>query len=319
MAEPSTRERTSIDAPPMTVAIAGASGFLGSALAARLEREGHAVRRIGRGTAGDERRGRFTWDPATGRLDASVLDGAGVVFNLSGANIGERWTRDQKRAIVESRVRGTELLARAMAGLRAPPGVFVAMSAIGFYGNRGDEPVDESTPPGEGFLVDVVRRWEAAARPASDAGIRVVHPRVAPVLSPRGGMLSRLLPIFSLGGGGKIGKGSQWLSWVGLEDALRALMFVARTDSLSGAVNVTSPNPVTNAQFTHTFGHVLHRPSIATVPEFALKLMYGEMANETLLTSQRVLPGRLLAAGFSFAYPELEAALRHELAAAATT
>ena len=294
----------------LTVAVAGASGFLGSALATRLEREGHAVRRIGRGGHGHVD---FRWDPMAGRIDPVALDRADVVVNLAGANVGQRWSREHKREILESRVATTALLAKTMAAVRVPPRVFVSMSAIGVYGDRGDTPLDESSPPGRGFLADVVTRWESAASPARDAGVRVVHPRMGVVMNPEGGALAKLLPVFNLGGGGKIGKGTQWMSWIALEDALRALVFLMVTDSLSGPVNVTSPNPVTNAELAQTLGHVLHRPAVATVPEFALKLMYGEMAEETLLTGQRVLPRHLLAAGFRFEYPELEAALRHEL------
>jgi len=191
--------------------------------------------------------------------------------------------------------------------------VFLAISAIGIYGPRNDAPLDESSKPGGGFLADVVRQWEETASPASDAGIRVVHPRLAPVLHPGGGMLAKLLPVFNVGGGGKIGKGTQWLSWIGRHDMVRALEFLMADETLSGAVNVTAPNPVTNATFSETLAHVLHRPALTTVPEFAVKLMFGEMGEETLLSGQRVIPRRLLDAGFRFDYPELAAALRYEL------
>lgn len=298
--------------PPrtLTVAIAGASGFMGTTLARHLLSHGHGVRRIGRGHDAD-----FQWDPGSGRLDAAALDGADAVVNLSGANIGQRWTRDHKRAIVESRVRSTELLARTLAVASSRPRVFIATSAVGIYGDRGDEVLDDSSPPGGGFLAGLVRQWEAAAAPARDAGIRVVHPRFAPVLNPEGGMLAKLIPIFNLGGGGKIGKGTQWLSWVALTDAMRATSFLIETETLEGAVNVSSPNPITNAEFARTLAEVLRRPALAAVPAFAVKLLYGEMGEETVLAGQRVLPRRLTAAGFAFAFPELAAALRHEIGA----
>jgi uncharacterized protein (TIGR01777 family) len=293
-----------------TVAIAGASGFLGGALARHLTSAGHQVRRIGRSSS---RGADFHWDLEAGRLDPAALDGAEVVVNFTGENIAQRWTSSHKRAILTSRIRSTEVLAKTMTAVRAPPRTFLAISAIGIYGPRNDAPLDESSQPGGGFLAGVVSQWEEAASPARDAGIRVVHPRLAPVLHPDGGMLAKLVPVFNVGGGGKIGKGTQWLSWIGRHDMLRALDFLMANEALAGPVNVTAPNPVTNATFSETLGHVLHRPSVATVPEFAVKLMFGEMGEETLLSGQRVLPRCLLDAGFRFDYPELAAALRHEL------
>lgn len=292
------------------VAIAGASGFLGGTLARHLTSEGHQVRRIGRSSS---RGADYHWDLEAGRLDAAALDGADVVVNFTGENIAQRWTSSHKRAILASRIRSTEVLAKTMTAVRTPPRVFLAISAIGIYGPRNDAPLDESSKPGGGFLADVVRQWEETASPASDAGIRVVHPRLAPVLHPDGGMLAKLLPVFNVGGGGKIGKGTQWLSWIGRHDMVRALEYLMANETLSGAVNVTAPNPVTNAAFSETLAHVLHRPALATVPEFAVKLMFGEMGQETLLSGQRVIPRRLLDAGFRFDYPELAAALRYEL------
>jgi uncharacterized protein len=293
-----------------TVAIAGASGFLGTALARHLSKEGYEVRRIGRASS---RGADFHWDLDAGRLDPAALDGADVVVNLAGENVAQRWTRDHKRAILTSRLRSTEILAKTMAGVRTPPRVFLSTSAIGIYGSRGNEALDETSTPGGGFLADVVQQWEKAATPAHDAGVRLVHPRLGLVMHPDGGVLAKLIPVFNIGGGGKIGKGDQWMSWVGMHDVLRALVFLMGTDTLSGPVNITAPNPATNAQFSHTLGEVLHRPALATVPEFAVKLMFGEMGEETLLSGQRVLPRRLLDANFRFEYPELAAALRHEL------
>ena len=292
------------------VAIAGASGFVGGALARHLEREGHQVRRIGRAS---RRNVQFHWDLAAGRLDPAALDGADAVVNLAGATIAQRWSSDHKREILSSRVRSTEVLAKTMAAVRSPPRVFLSTSAIGIYGSRGDESLDERSTPGRGFLANVVQQWEQAAAPAQDAGVRVIHPRLGLVMHPDGGALAKLIPVFNLGGGGKIGKGTQWMSWIGMHDLVRALLFLMMSESASGPIIVSAPNPVTNAQFSHTLGDVLHRPAVATVPEFAVKLMFGEMGEETLLSGQRVLPRRLLDAGFGFDFPELDGALRHEL------
>ena len=292
------------------VAIAGASGFLGGALSRHLTSGGAEVRRIGRSR---NRGADFEWNLAAGRLDPAALDGADVVVNFAGETIAQRWKRDHKQAILTSRVRSTEVLAKTMAAVRSPPRVFLAMSAIGIYGPRGDEVLTEASAPGTGFLAGVVQQWEAAATPARDAGVRVVHPRMGLVMHPDGGALAKLLPIFNVGGGGKIGKGDQWMSWIGLRDAMRALSFLMDHDAVEGPINICSPNPVTNAQLSHTLGEVLHRPAVATVPEFAVKLMFGEMGEETLLSGQRVTPRGLLDAGFQFEFPTLADALRHEL------
>ena len=293
-----------------TVAIAGASGFLGTAFARHLTKAGHELRRIGRASS---RGVDFQWDLNAGRLDPAALDGADVVVNLVGENVAQRWTQEHKRAILTSRLRSTEILAKTMAAVRTPPRVFLSTSAIGIYGSRGSDALDEGSAPGRGFLADVVQQWENAATPARDAGVRLVYPRLGLVMHPDGGVLAKLLPLFNLGGGGKIGRGDQWMSWIGMHDLLRALVFLMETDAITGPVNVTAPNPATNAQFSHTLGEVLHRPALATVPEFAVKLMFGEMGEETLLSGQRVLPQRLLDSRFQFDYPELAAALRHEL------
>ncbi|HUQ81726.1 MAG TPA: TIGR01777 family oxidoreductase [Gemmatimonadaceae bacterium] len=293
-----------------TVAIAGASGFLGEAFAGHLEREGHQVRRIGRASS---RGAQFHWDLAAGRLDPAALDGADAVVNFAGATVAQRWTGDHKREILASRLRSTEILAKTIVAVRSPPKVFLSTSAIGIYGSRGDEPLDERSAPGGGFLADVVQQWERAAAPAGDAGIRLVYPRLGLVMHPDGGVLAKLVPVFNLGGGGKIGKGTQWMSWIGMHDLVRSLVFLMTTDSLSGPFNISAPNPVTNEQFSRTLGDVLHRPALASVPEFAIKLMFGEMGEETLLSGQRVIPRRLLDADFGFAYPELAGALAHEI------
>lgn len=293
-----------------TVAIAGASGFLGSAFARYLTSAGLEVRRIGRRSS---RGVDFHWDLRAGLLDPAALDGADAVINFAGATVAQRWTREHKQEIIASRVRSTEVLAKTMAAVRSPPRVFLSTSAVGFYGSRGDELLDESSGPGTGFLVGVVQQWERAAAPARDAGVRLVHPRLGLVMHPGGGVLAKLLPVFNVGGGGKIGNGRQWMSWIGMHDAIRALQFLMATDAIQGVVNVCAPTPVTNAEFSHTLGEVLHRPALATVPEFAVKLMFGEMGEETLLSGQRVVPKCLLGAGFHFDFPELGPALRHEL------
>ena len=293
-----------------TVAIAGSSGFVGGAFTRYLTSQGYGVRRIGRASSRDVD---FHWDLAAGRLDPAALDGADAVINLVGENIAERWTREHKQAILASRVRSTEVLAKTMGAVRSPPRVFLSISAIGIYGSRGDEVLTEMSTPGTGFLAGVVQEWERAAIPARDAGVRLVYPRMGLVMHPSGGVLAKLLPVFNVGGGGKIGKGTQWMSWIGLHDLMRALTFLMTADRMNGIVNVTSPNPVPNAEFAHTLGAVLHRPAVATVPEFAIKLMFGEMGEETLLAGQRVVPKCLVDEGFGFDYPDLRAALRHEL------
>lgn len=293
------------------IAIAGARGFIGSALTAHLQSEGHAVVGIGRSEASEIR-----WHPARGELEPDALDGMDAVVNLVGAPIDQRWTEAARREIRESRVRSTDLLARTIARMAAPPAVLVNMSATGIYGDRGDEALEERSAEGTGFLAETGRAWEAAAEPARAAGIRVVHPRLGPVLHPGGGMLARLIPIFRLGAGGPIGGGRQWISWIARTDAVRGLAWLALESSLGGPVNLTAPEPARNADFVRTLGRVLNRPAIAPVPAFAVKALYGRMGEETVVGGQRVLPARLLEAGFQFRLPNLEAALRYELGAA---
>lgn len=294
----------------MKIAITGATGFIGEALVRRLQGSGHGVLRIGR--ARNHGRGPdVAWD-AVSTVDAAALEGVDAVVHLAGETIAQRWTGAAKRAIRDSRVQGTTLLARTLAGLSRKPSVLVSMSAIGIYGDRGDEVLDESSPTGTGFLADIGRAWESSADPARAAGIRVLHPRVGIVLSPDGGALAKMLPIFSLGAGGKIGRGRQWMSWISLTDTLRALEFALATPALEGPVNVTAPNPVTNAEFTEVLGRALRRPTFAPVPEFAIELLYGEMGRATVIEGQRVVPKKLLDAGFRFEHTDLESALRAE-------
>ena len=248
-----------------------------------------------------------------GPVPPSALEGADAVIHLAGEPVAHRWTDDRKRAIRNSRVRSTELLADAVRAMRTKPAVFLSGSAIGYYGDRGDDLLDESSGAGRGFLADVCVDWERAAAPIADAGVRVVTLRTGVVLSPTGGALGRLLPIFRLGGGGPIGSGRQWLSWIGLIDHVRAMEHAMHTESVHGPVNLVAPNPVTNADFATILGRVLSRPAIVPVPAFALELLYGEMARATLLAGQRVVPKALSAAGFAFETPTLEGALRAEL------
>jgi hypothetical protein len=249
-----------------------------------------------------------------GTLDPRQLDGVAAVIHLAGEPIAQRWTGARRGAIRESRVRGTELLARTIAALDRKPDAFLSGSAVGYYGDTGDEAVDEESASGNDFLAQVAREWEAATGAARSAGVRVVLLRTGIVLSPHGGALERLLPPFRLGVGGPIGTGRQWMSWIALEDHLRAMEHAIATVGLHGPVNLVAPNPVTNAEFAATLGRVLDRPAIVPVPAFALELLYGEMARATILAGQRVLPNALLRNGFHFAHPTLEEALRFELA-----
>jgi len=296
---------------PRRIAIAGASGFIGSALTRHLEGLGHSVIRIGRHE--DPKHGHIRWDPSADTIDASGLEGIRIVVNLTGADIGRRWTPERRQQIIESRVRTTALLARTCASLDPHPRALVSMSAIGFYGDRGDEVVDEESEGGSGFLADVVRAWETAADPARAAGVRVVHPRAGLVLHPSGGVLQRLLPVFRLAAGGAIGSGRQWMSWISRTDAVRALAWIALHDSLEGPIILASPNPVRNSEFTAALARALRRPALAQVPAFAVKFMFGEMGEETLLAGQRAAPRQLEESGFEFEYPTLDAALAHEL------
>ncbi|MFN8574025.1 MAG: TIGR01777 family oxidoreductase [Gemmatimonadaceae bacterium] len=290
------------------VVVAGASGFVGTALCAELRRQGHTVQTLGRGSGSD-----IVWNPATRQLEPARLEGCDAVVNLAGASIAQRWTQAAKRDILVSRVQATSLLASTMASLAAPPRVFVSISAIGFYGDAGEQAVDESSPKGSGFLSDVVQEWEAQAEPARSAGIRVVHPRLGVVLSPKGGALAKMITPFRLGAGGKIGSGKQWMSWISLTDTARALCWLIDQPSLAGAVNIVSPSPVRNEAFTDTLASVLHRPALVTVPEFAITLAFGEMGRETVLAGQQVSPRRLVENRFTFELPDLAGALRVEL------
>jgi len=253
------------------------------------------------------------WDPARGMLDAAGLEGVDTVVHLAGENVGRRWTAARRREIVESRVRGTRLLAESCARLTTKPEVLVSASAIGIYGVRGDEWLEESSATGDDFLAEVGRAWEDATAPARDAGIRVVHLRIGIVLNPAGGALAKMLLPFQLGVGGRLGSGRQWMSWISREDLVGAIHHALQTPSLQGPVNAVAPAPVTNAEFTRTLARVLRRPALAPVPAVALRALFGEMAQGTVLASQRVRPTVLEASGFRFAHPTLAQALRFEL------
>jgi uncharacterized protein (TIGR01777 family) len=291
----------------LRVLITGARGFLGSALAPVLRVRGHHVATLTRGAPGP---GEIRWDPAGGVLEARALEGFDAVVHLAGEPIGVRWTAERKASIRASRVEGTRLLANRLAGLERPPRVLVSVSAIGFYGDRGDEILDERSPPGTGFLPDLCRAWEEAAAPASSAGIRVVHPRLGLVLASRGGVLARMLPAFRLGLGGPLGGGRAWWSWVVLDDVVAAFLRALGDEHLAGPVNVVAPVPVRNGAFARTLGKALSRPAFLPAPSLVLRALFGEMADEALLASARVEPSRLRAAGHSFRFPDLEEALR---------
>lgn len=295
----------------MRVLIAGASGLVGSALIPALEAEGADVTRLVRASAGA---GEIEWHPNIDQIDGTQLEGFDAVINLAGENIAAgRWTDEQKRKIRDSRVNGTRLLSEAIARLKQRPGVFLCASATGIYGDRGDEILDEQSESGGGFLAGVCREWETATEPAVQAGVRTVTLRFGPILAREGGMLAKLLTPFKMGMGGKVGSGKQYISWVAIDDVVNAIKLALNDASLRGPLNIVSPNPVTNEVFTKTLGHVLSRPTALAMPAFAVRLAFGEMADEMLLTSQRVIPKKLNNAGYEFLQPELEGALRKHL------
>jgi uncharacterized protein (TIGR01777 family) len=291
------------------VVVSGASGLIGSALVRSLRADGIDVVRLVRRQArsADER----PWDPARRGLDSTHLAGADAVVHLAGAGLGDkRWSDEYKRTVTRSRVDGTMTIATTIASLpdAQRPKVLVSASAVGFYGETGDDAVDESAPSGQGFLADVVRQWEGAARPAADAGVRVVHPRSGVVLSADGGALAKVLPIFRLGLGGRLGSGKQWMSWISLPDEIAALRFLLANE-LAGPVNVTAPEPARNRDYTKAIARALGRPAFAWVPPPALRAALGDFADEGVLVSQRVVPTRLEEAGFAFTYADIDATL----------
>jgi uncharacterized protein (TIGR01777 family) len=293
-----------------TIVVSGSSGLVGSSLVPFLTSGGHRVVRLVRRAP---TQGEIQWDPGGGRVDTGQLEGIDAVVHLAGANIGARWTTARKRSIRDSRVRGTRLLSEALSRLARPPRVLVSASAVGIYGNRGDEILTESSsiaPGRSDFLVEVAREWEAATEPARAAGIRVVLLRSGLVLSTTGGVLGRMLPPFRMGLGGRLGSGHQWMSWIAIDDALGVILHALMTGDLSGPVNATAPNPVTNQEFAATLARVLGRPALLPVPAAALRLAFGEMADVALLGSARAIPARLVQSGYQFRHPQREEALR---------
>lgn len=292
----------------MDVVVSGSHGLIGSALVPALAAAGHRVRRLVRGTAGPDE---VAWDPGAGTIDAGGLAGADAVVHLAGVGIGDkRWTEEQKRRIRASRVTGTSTLAAALAGLPTAPAVLVSASAVGFYGDRGDEVLTEDSGPGRGFLAEVVRDWEQAAAPAAEAGVRVVHTRTGVVQTPKGGALAKQLPLFKLGVGGRLGSGKQWVSWVSIDDAVGGILHALTTESLRGPVNLCAPEPTTSAGLAKAIGRALHRPAVLPVPKLALSVVVGgQMTNEMVLASQRAVPQKLVASGYRFRHPEIGPAM----------
>lgn len=300
----------SADVSKSKVAVTGASGLLGSALVEFLNGRGWEALPVRRGARGGE--GGLCWDPGQGRIEASQFEGLRAVVHLSGRNLAVPWTPGVRKALHSSRVESTRLLAAALAALPAPPRVVITSSAVGYYGFEGGQPMDEGSPKGEGFLAGLCGDWEAAALPVRDAGIRLLQARTAPVVA-RGGPLSKMFLPFKLGLGAVLGSGKHVMSWIALRDWLRAMEFLLNSE-LEGPVNLSSPNPVTHADFCTTLASVLHRPLFLRVPGFILTLALGQMARETMLGSTNALPKKLLRAGFDFEEPYLEAALRRALA-----
>ena len=299
----------------MNIIVTGSTGLIGSALVPTLIAAGHHVTRFVRGSSTTEVAGTraVVWNPRENKIDKTEIETHDAVIHLAGESVAEgRWTEDKKRRILESRVESTRLLASAIAEATTRPRVYIGASATGFYGNeRDDEVLTEQSAKGTDFLAHVVEQWEAAAQPVIAANVRSVFLRFGIVLSEKGGALLKLLTPFKLGAGGKLGSGTQYMSWVAMDDAIAAILHALEDESLSGAVNVVAPHPVTNAEFTETLARVLHRPAVFTVPAFAMRLAFGEMADAALLKGQRVIPEKLEAGGFTFKYPHLEAALRH--------
>ena len=298
---------------PLTVAVSGASGLVGAALVDMLTTAGHKVLQLVRRPSGPHEN-LVRWDPETGEIDGRKLEGIDALVHLAGESIaGERWTDDKKKRILESRVKGTELLARTVSRLGAKPKVMVSASAVGYYGDRGNEILTEGSKPGKGFLAGVCRQWEEATRQAERAGIRVVHLRTGMVLSPCGGALGTMLLPFKVGVGGRLGSGKQYVSWVDADDLLGLINHAICEDSVSGPLNASAPYPVPNATFADVLGRVLHRPTIIPVPGLAIRALFGEMGRELLLNGQRVLPKKAESTGYEFLFPGVEDSLRFQL------
>lgn len=293
----------------MKIAIAGASGLVGSALIPELESDGHEIVRLVRDTP---KPGEIEWHPNQDEIDPATIDGFEAIINLAGESIAEgRWTEEKKKRIRDSRVNGSHLISEAIAKLATKPRVFLCASATGIYGDRGDETLDEQSESGGGFLAGVCREWEKATEPASKAGVRVVNLRFGPILARSGGMLEKMLTPFKMGLGGKIGSGKQYISWVAIDDVVSAMKLALTDEAIRGPLNIVSTKPVTNEQFTRGLGEALSRPTVMSMPAFAARLAFGEMADEMLLVSQRVVPKRLNHAGFRFQFSDLGDALHH--------
>lgn len=296
---------------PLHILISGASGVVGSALIPFLTTGGHQVTRLVRRSP---KKGEIYWNPQKDELDLTGADPIDAVIHLAGENIGQgRWTPEKKKRIIESRTRGTNLIARRIAELDNPPRIMISASAIGYYGHRADEILTEEDACGADFISNVCNEWEKAAKPAIDHQIRVVFLRIGVALTPAGGALERLLLPFTMGIGGKIGSGKQYISWIGIDDVIGAIHHILISENIEGPINIVSPYPVTNEELTQTLGKVLNRPALLPAPEIAVKLMFGEMGKEVPLSSTRVLPEKLAGSGYPFRYPDLEPALRHVL------
>jgi uncharacterized protein (TIGR01777 family) len=298
----------------MKIIVSGSTGLVGKALVRSLTRDAHEVRRLVRSQR-EPGSSDIEWHPNHGTIDAQQLEGFDAVVHLAGENIASgRWTDEKKRRIRESRINGTQLLSQTLTKLARPPKVFVSASAIGYYGNRGDELLTEQSKPGNEFLSEVCIEWERATQPAAVKGIRTVLPRFGIILDQNGGALAKMLTPFRMGVGGKIGDGKQWMSWIALDDVIGGLRFLIEKDSIAGPVNFVAPNPVANAEFTKALGRALSRPTFFPVPAFVARTAFGEMADGLLLTSQRVEPTVLKGAGYQFRYPKIDDALPHILA-----